>query len=83
MRLTNAMHDSVKNSPVGQLLSRLIREEVERGGDTNCGPGGSVIQQLWAAFMAGHGVNVSPANGETVFDSFRGIRDEINANSEV
>lgn len=53
MRLTNKMHDAVKASPVGQLLDRLIREEFERDGNTALGPGGNVIQQLWAAFMSG------------------------------
>lgn len=49
-RLTNDMHDAVLNSPVGQFLDRLIREEVARGGDTRLPPEGNVIQQLWKAF---------------------------------
>ncbi len=58
--LTDKMHDSVRDSEVGKFLSRLIEEEHARGGDTSIpgprGPndtGGSVIQQLWAAFMSG------------------------------
>lgn len=48
--LSDRRHDAVKNSPIGQFLDRLIREEHARGGDTSLPPGGSVIQQLWAAF---------------------------------
>lgn len=51
-RLTNEQHDAVLNSPVGQFLDRLIREEVARGGHTDypgCA-GGNVIQNLWKAF---------------------------------
>ncbi len=53
MKLTNKMHDAVKNSEVGKFIDRLIREEVARGGNTDLGQGGNVIQQLWAAFMKG------------------------------
>ena len=49
-RLSIERHDAVKNSPVGKFIDRLIREEVERGGNTSIGPGGNVIQQLWNAF---------------------------------
>ena len=59
MRLTNAMHDAVKNSPVGQMIDRLIREEVARGGDTSTTFDGSVIQALWAAFMSEYNLDVS------------------------
>ena len=48
--LSDERHDAVKQSPVGQLLDRLIREEFARGGDTSLGGGGNVIQQLWVAF---------------------------------
>jgi hypothetical protein len=49
--LSNKRHDAVKNSPVGQFIDRLIREEVARGGDTFIlGGGGNVIQCLWDAF---------------------------------
>jgi hypothetical protein len=48
------MHDAVKDSEVGKFLSRLIEEELARGGDTHVpGGGGNVIQKLWAAFMSG------------------------------
>lgn len=53
MILTDEMHDSVKHSPVGRFLDRLIREEVARGGDTYFDGGCNVIQALWAAFMDG------------------------------
>ena len=79
MRLTNSMHDAVKNSPVGQMIDRLIREEVARGGDTSTTFDGNVIQALWAAFMSGRNMTANEAANEaTVFDSFRDIKDEIN-----
>jgi hypothetical protein len=54
MKLTDKMHDAVRDSEVGKFLSRLIAEEHARGGDTfNLGGGGNVIQQLWKAFMSG------------------------------
>jgi hypothetical protein len=50
-RLTARQHDSVLNSPVGQYLDRLIREDGARGNkDMDLGGGGTVIQQLWEAF---------------------------------
>lgn len=49
-RLSTERHDAVKNSPVGQYLDRLIREDFERTGGYALGGGGNVIQQLWAAF---------------------------------
>jgi hypothetical protein len=49
-RLTNRQHDSVKNSPVGQYIDRLMREDLARGGQPHGASGGNVIQQLWAAF---------------------------------
>lgn len=54
MILTQKMHDSVKKSEVGKFISRLIEEEVARGGNTQVhGGGGNVIQMLWKAFMDG------------------------------
>lgn len=54
MKLTNKMHDAVRDSEVGKFISRLIEEEVKRGGDTHIpGGGGNVIQRLWDAFMSG------------------------------
>jgi len=53
MRLTTKMHDAVKFSEVGKFLNRLIKDEVERGGDTRIDPRGNVIQLLWIAFMSG------------------------------
>lgn len=49
-RLTHAQHDAVLKSPIGQMLDRLIREEVARGGKLPLNGGGNVIQQLWEAF---------------------------------
>ena len=54
MILTDEMHDAVKNSPVGQFIDRLIREEYARNGNTHIdGQHGNVIQELWVAFMSG------------------------------
>jgi len=50
-RLTKKQHDAVLNSPVGQFLDRLVREEVARGGDTKVEPPGmTIIMRLWKAF---------------------------------
>jgi len=54
MILTTKMHDAVRDSGIGKLLSRLIKAEFERGGDTTIpGDAGNVIQTLWAEFMKG------------------------------
>lgn len=45
MKLTIKMHDTVRDSSVGQFLSRLIEEEFARGGDCRYGkPEGNVIE---------------------------------------
>lgn len=49
-RLSNERHDAVKNSPVGQYLDRLVREDIARGGEPHNAKGGNIIQQLWKAF---------------------------------
>lgn len=52
--LTQAMHDAVMASGVGQFLDRLVREEFARGANTSYpNQRGNVVQDLWAAFMAG------------------------------
>lgn len=57
MKLTTEMHDAVRDSEVGQFLSRLIKENYERGGDYQLrNTSGNVIQMLWAAFMEGAGL---------------------------
>jgi len=57
MILTTKMHDTVRDSEIGKLLSRLIKAEFERGGDTKIpGNAGNVIQTLWAEFMKGAGM---------------------------
>jgi hypothetical protein len=56
VRVTNAMHDAVMTSGVGQFLDRLVREEFARGGVTSYpNQHGNVVQDLWAAFSAGRG----------------------------
>ena len=59
MRLTDKMHDAVKDSEVGKFLNRLIEEDIARGGEPYSLGGGNIIQQLWAAFMSGR----EPSNG--------------------
>lgn len=76
MILTDQMHDSVVNSAVGQFIDRLIREEAARGGETRFDGSGSVIQALWAAFMAGQ--EMKPAVG-----SFREIKEGMKNGSSL
>jgi hypothetical protein len=76
MKLTDEMHDAVKNSPVGQFIDRLIREEVARGSNvgeahTHLGIRGNVIQALWEAFMSGR------STAESDGPSLRQIKQEI------
>ena len=59
MRLTDKMHDAVKDSEVGKFLNRLIEEDIARGGEPYSLGAGNIIQQLWAAFMSGR----EPNNG--------------------
>lgn len=56
MKLTIKMQNTVRDSQVGEFLSRLIENEFASGGDTNHGGRGNVIQSLWEQFMIGAGL---------------------------
>ena len=71
MRLTDEMHDAVKNSEVGRYIDRLIVADVADHPEFSQGWRGNVIQALWEAFMSGH--HAVESDGP----SFREIKQEI------
>ena len=52
MKLTDEMHDAVKNSEVGRYIDRLIVADVANHPEFAQGWRGNVIQALWEAFMS-------------------------------
>jgi hypothetical protein len=55
VNLTNEMCAAARATSAGKLLDRLITEELARGGNTNSGIGGSILQQLWEAMAKASG----------------------------